>query len=227
MLTSTAGNLLNDLYSNTGAIFLAVSSGATLYSRCLDTLNSITTLELNQTCAFEYVCSHDDGKVFIFLDGQKVNTIDVNIPETVFTHVYIDYAHWSRNHPNAAIDEFKIYDGVALHTENFTPPTAENYIQQMLEQEGQAAFGYSVNTERTLINNRKPINPYIDFTGASGCYGAVPLETLAGKSTFTIEVKFSTTSTASLLTARLICVATGKKLLTPIMSTQKSLILTI
>lgn len=104
---------------------------------------------------------------------------------------------WNAGHPRFTIDEFRIYDGAALHTENFIPLTAENYIQQMLEQEGQAAFGYSLNTERVLTNNRKPINPYIAFTGASGCYGEVPLETLAGKSTFTIEAKFSTTVTAS------------------------------
>lgn len=197
VLSPTAGGILNDLHSNPSTIFLSVSSNGYLYSGCLGVVDSIIKLELNQTYAFEYVYSHSDGKVFIFLDGQKVNTIDVIIPETVFPNVLIDYAHWSANHPTAAIDEFRIYDGAALHTENFTPPTAENYIQQMLEQEGQAAFGYSLNTERVLTNNRKPINPYIAFSGANGCYGEVPLETLAGKSTFTIEAKFSTTTTAS------------------------------
>ena len=197
VLSPTAGGTFNDLHSNPSTVFLSVSSNGYLSSDCLGIVDSITKLELNQTYAFEYVYSHSDGKVFIFLDGQKVNTVDVNIPETVFPYVYIDYSHWSANHPTAAIDEFKIYDGAALHTENFIPPTAENYIQQMLEQEGQAAFGYSLNTERVLTNNRKPINPYIAFSGANGCYGEVPLETLAGKSTFTIEAKFSTTTTAS------------------------------
>ena len=38
------------------------------------------------------------------------------------------------------------------------------------------------------------VEKYFSFTGASGCYAELPLDVLAGATTFTIEVKFSTTS---------------------------------
>lgn len=36
---------------------------------------------------------------------------------------------------------------------------------------------------------------HLSFSGQSGCYGELPLAVLAGATTFTIEVKLSTTST--------------------------------
>lgn len=41
------------------------------------------------------------------------------------------------------------------------------------------------------------VTQYLSFTGANSCYALLPLSVLAGATTFTIEVKFSTTSTAS------------------------------
>lgn len=54
-----------------------------------------------------------------------------------------------------------------------------------------------VDVERNVRQSRTPVAKYLSFTGNSGCYGELPLDVLAGASTFTIEAKFSTTSTVS------------------------------
>lgn len=71
-------------------------------------------------------------------------------------------------------DEVRFVEGEALWTDNFTPPTAEDYLEM----------------DSTIAR-------YLSFTGNAGCYGELPLEVLAGATTFTIEAKFSTTATAS------------------------------
>ena len=38
---------------------------------------------------------------------------------------------------------------------------------------------------------------HLSFTGRTGCYAELPLDVLAGATTFTIEIKFATTSTKS------------------------------
>jgi len=71
-------------------------------------------------------------------------------------------------------DEVRIVEGEALWTDNFTPPTETDYLKM----------------DRVATR-------YLSFTGNAGCYGELPLAVLPGATTFTIEAKFSTTTTAS------------------------------
>lgn len=72
------------------------------------------------------------------------------------------------------IDEFQIYDRVALHTENFMPPTDEYYADLKNALEDSATFVYIVDVEtkyRTSLKNDTD-NAYIALTG--GNYATLP-----------------------------------------------------
>ena len=51
--------------------------------------------------------------------------------------------------------EFQIYDGILLHTEDFTPPTAKDYAEQQLELIGTTNISLSFDVARKVINSLK------------------------------------------------------------------------
>ena len=112
---------------------------------------NVAPLNLNQTYSFEVVYYHGLGKMFTFLDGVKVHELDITVPRMTFPYLCVDHAIYRTNY-NATIDEFKIYDGAALHTENFAPATAENYVEKTLAEEGQIHFTFDAETERIVRN---------------------------------------------------------------------------
>lgn len=139
---------------------------------------------------------HSSGITRLFVNGVLAASITQSLTRTELTFVALGTGTWSgAQNFIGTIDEFMIYDGVALHTENFTPPTAEDYVQLALDMGGVVHYEISFDLQRKLTDGRSPLASYISFTGNAGCYGELPLAVLAGATTFTIEAKFSTTST--------------------------------
>lgn len=184
------------IFAHSSTIALG-GNGNTLCSSCLGETTRITTLQIDKVYAFELVYLHGAGKFFVFIDGEKVSTVDVSIPPTFFPTVYIDYAKWNPEQPLITIDEFRIYDGTALHTENFAPPTAETYIGDTLALEKQCPFMFVADIVREIENARPAFYKSILFYSDSTSYGLVPLEVLAGATVFTIEVTFLTNTAAN------------------------------
>ena len=156
---------------------------------------SINTSVLNQSVDIEIDYAHDAGKLYVFYDGVLKLTVNVTFTRQQIQYVFLGASKYqSGRNFVGTIDEFQIFDGVALHTTNFTPPTDDDYAQAKADWDGR--FSLIANTERKLTN-RIFFNTYISFAGRYYCYGAIPASVLGGKSIFTVEVKLSTTSTYS------------------------------
>lgn len=119
----------------------------------------------------------DGATWYLFLDGILIGTKAHTCTARDY-ELYIGTNYQTNRKFTGTIDEFMIFDGVALHTTNFTPPTDSDYVALKVDLGAKVA-------------------QYLSFTGSAGCYGELPLGVLAGATTFTIEVKFSTTTTYS------------------------------
>ena len=88
-------------------------------------------------------------------------------------------------------DQVRFVKYTALWTENFIPPTTEDYETYQ--------NSFLSGTLDPTLNIWFPFDQIIplSFTGQNDSYAKLPLSVLPGETTFTIEVKFSTTSTAS------------------------------
>lgn len=74
------------------------------------------------------VYQHSTGTLTTFLDGVKQGTKSVTFAAGVLNRIYIGKSEWSGYSTlTGTVDEFIVHDGIALWTENFTPPTAEDY----------------------------------------------------------------------------------------------------
>lgn len=77
---------------------------------------------------FELDYHHDSGTVDFFLGGVKQLTLSVTIPRMNFTHCWLGRSNYSADgYFNGTLDNFMVFDGIALHSEDFTPPTAAEY----------------------------------------------------------------------------------------------------
>lgn len=87
--------------------------------------SSINILNKATHCAIVY--QHDASKLKFYIDGTAVDSYDVTIPRGSYQ---INLSN-DPNYPNGTlvgtIDEFQLYDGVALWDSDFTPPTADFY----------------------------------------------------------------------------------------------------
>ena len=88
-------------------------------------------------------------QVLVFVDGNLTATINLSAEyPRLERYIYIGRTAWGASqYFQGTIDEFRIYDGVALHTANFTPPSAADY--DLLEFE----FGVDFDTCRKLSAN--------------------------------------------------------------------------
>lgn len=83
--------------------------------RCDITLGEIHHFE------FDYI--HSQGATKCFIDGVLQGTISKSVSQMTFAKCQLGRSEYSANgYYIGTIDDFKIYDGVALHTANFTPP---------------------------------------------------------------------------------------------------------
>lgn len=105
---------------------------------------------------FEIDYQHSTGKWFTFFNGTLVHSYTNALERTTYSNVFV--GHNGDNNTTAVywggtIDEFMIYDGVALHTENFTPPTDADYAELKFALGATTvAVGYTFDVERTAIN---------------------------------------------------------------------------
>ena len=121
----------------------------------LNTSNT-TAITLDSDCDFEIDYSHSDGKVRLFLDGVLKVTITKTIEQTTFTKIYLGKSNFSADgYFVGKISQFMILDGVALHSENFTPPTATDYTDWQLAVAGYAPVKISFDVETYLRNAQK------------------------------------------------------------------------
>lgn len=127
---------------------------ANLYADCMSSTSRNVAITLNQTHDFEFNYYHDISTVKIFIDGVLGITLsNKNIPRTTFANVFINKSNWSADgYFVGSIDEFQIYDGIALHNDDFTPPTTDDYIALALALDGQVALDLPLDVSRQLSN---------------------------------------------------------------------------
>ncbi|MBR0288996.1 MAG: LamG domain-containing protein, partial [Selenomonadaceae bacterium] len=128
------------------------ASNAGLVVDCMGVMNSAFGVTLNTIHHFELDYIHGENKLRVFIDGTLVQTITVTIPQTTFDYCWLGRSNYSSDgYFVGSIDEFQIFDGVALHTTNFTPPTDEDYIQGKLAF-GAANFNFTADVQRNVSN---------------------------------------------------------------------------
>ena len=96
-------------------------------------------------------CDFDGSTWYLFLDGNLIGTKAHTCSARNYS-LYVGMNYQTDRKFTGTIDEFQIYDGVALHTENFTPPTAEDYVQLALDMGGVVHVDFSADVERKVKN---------------------------------------------------------------------------
>ena len=78
-------------------------------------------------CALVY--SHAAQTTYGFIDGQLLSTKSGEFSRALFQQIFISQSNYfnSGGHINGYFSHFRIFDGVALWTSDFTPPTAADY----------------------------------------------------------------------------------------------------
>lgn len=89
---------------------------------------------------------HSQRQVLTFVDGVLASTINLSADYArLERYVYIGRTAWGASqYFNGTIDEFRIFDGVALHTQNFTPPSSLDYFNLNLQ------LGLDFDSERKI-----------------------------------------------------------------------------
>lgn len=148
----------------------------------------------NSQFDFEIDYTHADTTYRVFINGALSLTATAAVPRTTFQFPWIGRGKYDGGQWIGSIDEFQIYDGVALHTANFTPPTAEDYAiakEQLLRGDVNKYLVSWLSFDKSKGKSYSNIA----FTGQNNSYAALPIDVLAGATTFTIEIELSTTST--------------------------------
>lgn len=116
---------------------------------------------------FEYDYCHDDSTFKIFIDGELKATQTCSL-ERLARYIFLGTNNCRPNNYRmvGSIDEFLLYDGVALHTTNFTPPTDEDYIQFKIRQGLSVPLSFDADVELTLTN--ATWNPLSNVLGVVG-----------------------------------------------------------
>lgn len=119
-----------------------------------------------QHFAFSY--RHSDKTIFIFVDGHLVwSEVLKNSLTRAARYVFIGrLAKQASEYMEGAVDEFRIYDGIARWTEDFTPPTLFDY------------GGDSATVSFTVDTVRHVRNPLFEWRYEN--YGTADLLTIAG-----------------------------------------------
>ena len=122
----------NNDSSNSNAILLyRYGSGSTIYTMWDNSGYNSGSDMLNQFCHVAMVYQHNLKKLKTYINGVLTSDRDFTIPRTTFNKGFIGKS----NFPNegdatvGTIDEFRVTDGAALWTSNFTPPATQSYTQ--------------------------------------------------------------------------------------------------
>ena len=85
---------------------------------------TFTNVNLFETHHYALVYQHKQSLAHMFIDGNLIKTFEnIVIDRTPRYARIIHNCHSSTNYLNGYVDEFRIIDGLAVWTENFTPPT--------------------------------------------------------------------------------------------------------
>ena len=116
---------------------------------------------------FAVVYEHSKTLLTFYVNGEKVGTISKEFPETTYTYCYIGRANYKASdtyYYKGTIDEFRVVDGEALWTENFTPPTAADYAALKRQLAGDTDFILDFDTSRKVDTSLKTTVPVsVDF----------------------------------------------------------------
>lgn len=185
---NTAANAFS-LYRYSNQAALRFDFGGTNYGSFAITFGEVHDFE------FDY--RHDAGKLYFFIDGALKTTLNTTLERITFDYCWLGRSNFTADgYFVGTIDEFQIYDGVALHTENFTPPTEDDYIADKLAIAGEAAFSFDVDVEAQIINDLTPFDYRVAFDGNT--YGIIPAATvqaLKQVTSYTFEIRFATNDT--------------------------------
>lgn len=169
------------------------------------TFNSPTGI-WNERFHFEMDYEHATSTLKVYLNGELAGTIANKAINRVERYLLLGSSYWNDGVFIGSIDEFRIFDGVALHTENFTPPTAEDYADLAFQLDSTVTF--TVDVERRISNRveftvpveRKIINAwrYVNL-------GTATTLTVTGTTLENLSEDKSVTGTAFYQTARAKC----------------------
>ena len=121
----------------------------------------------NQLVHVAIVYEHSNSKLTLYLNGQAFRSASVTAARQQFTQLTLGGMLFFNDHSQdrpmiGYIDEFRVTDGVALWTENFTPPTSPYTVVLALKGiEDQIKF-YAVPTEppRLVLNGQDHTHTY-------------------------------------------------------------------
>ena len=138
--------------TNTGIRLYRPASATSFVLNCFGTATASIPFNLNTNVYFEINYSQSENKILFFLNGQLKATLEKEILRTDFARFILDDSYFSAGHFDGTIDEFQVFDGVALHTEDFIPPTSEYYFLLGMQLGGQAPFNFTADVERKIGN---------------------------------------------------------------------------
>ena len=92
-------------------------------------------------------CTHNNSVWYLFLDGQLVGTANYSYPSRDFD-LYIGANYTTGRKFSGYISQFLFYDGTALHTADFSPPSDLDYFNLDMEING----GINFDTCRKVSN---------------------------------------------------------------------------
>lgn len=112
---------------------------------------------LDATHHIEIDYLHSLSKLLVFVDGALAYTLNnYTLAETNFANCWLGKSNYDNDSSFiGSIDEFIIYDGVALHDANFTPPTADEYNELKLALGAPAYFTTEFDVETRVHNGLK------------------------------------------------------------------------
>ena len=118
---------------------------------CNGSFSDFFTVSLNAWHNIEVDYIHDTNTVLCFVDGVLTASFVKEIVPTVYQNVCLGCSNFPVDAKLTGwINKFIVFDGVALHTENFTPPTAADYEDLAFQLDGGTVF--TVDVERKLSN---------------------------------------------------------------------------
>ena len=204
-LSSAAGSWVHIINlwtnSNTDANKIALvrnNNAAQCKGVFFDTNTSYFNFSVNAVHHIEFDYVHADSRVYIFVDGSLATTLNKSIAQTTFPNLWLGRSNFSDPYFLGTIDNLMIYDGVPLHTQDFTPPTNADYLQLRLAM-GLPAFEFDADVECEVLN-ASSFSSAVCFSGNDDDeqYAKLPasvVQALNSTTAFTFEFKFATNDT--------------------------------
>lgn len=112
--------------SNRFHISINTSGRMTLWKDTDDTVQIVTSSNVLDGQIHHAECDFDGSTWYLFLDGNLIGSKEHTCTARTYT-LYVGTNYQTGRKFTGSIDEFQIFDGVALHTTDFTPPTAADY----------------------------------------------------------------------------------------------------